>query len=690
MKNHFFIPLCCFCLYLEIVSAQCSGGETAVTIQIETDLYGYEGFWALYPASGSCTSAIASGGNATDVGCNGAGQQDASAGNGYAGNQTILSGPHCLNTGEFYVIEYVDDYEDGNFKFTVLIEGLPLYRFEGNGSNNIFTFKASPALPVNAGLNQISTNIYYPAGDVPVKGKIYNYGSSVIYSLEVNYSVNNGAPIAENLSGLSVFPYYNEYEFSLTNLWHAEDTGSYTLKVWASLVNGQPDLDNSNDTLSTTVIIGKPVPNLIDQYLTDTLTFTVIGNSADGLSQPRDLDFHPVLRNYQLWVINEGTSLGGSTVTFFNAGKPGQSSLKKVDENVYHFMLFPTGIAFSENTNFAISPGVYDANHGTGPFTGPSLWSSDMSIYAEPTGPLGSHIDMLHQSPFSMGIAAEKENAFWVFDGDGGNIVRYDFRQDHGPGNDDHSDGLVWRYTEVQVQKLNNDVPSHLVLDEQKKWLYIVDGGNKRVLRMDITTGSPTGNIFQTSEPLAEYKRYTGVTWEAIITTGLSQPCGIDVMGDRLLVSDYSNGDIIIYNISVQPVVEMGRIQTGQPGIQGIKIGPDGLIWYVNRATSEVVRIDGPEEEPPVNTGGSEVMNQPVLSVTSHPAHEKIRITLSGFHNKRIQLAFFNLIGENLFSDMLLENSSVDLNLNEYPAGSYLVFATDGEYRLAKKIVIVR
>lgn len=670
------------------ISAQCSTGETSVTIEIATDLYGYEGYWALFPASGSCGAVnVAEGGNAVQVGCSGAGQQDATSGNGYGSNQAISSGPHCLVSGNDYSIKYVDDYIDGGFKFTVRIEGLPLYLFGGKGDNDIFTFEASPALAINGGITQIITNNYYPAGDIPVKGKIYNFGSGIIQSLTVNYSASNGAYASENLTGFTIFPYDVAYEFSLAGSWHVADTGTYTLKVWISSVNGQADMSNGNDTLMKKIIIGKPAPNLIDQYLTDTLAYTVIGNSTSGLNKPRDLDFHPVLKNYDLWIINEDTeNQGGSTVTFFNAGTPAQAAVHKRDGNAWHFMSLPTAIAFSENTNFATSPGIYDANHGSAKFTGPTLWSSDMSIYAEPSGGNGSHLDMLHQSPFAMGIAAEKDNVFWVFDGDAGNIVRYDFRQDHGPGNDDHSDALVWRYTEVQVKKLNNTVPSHLVLDAQKKWLYIVDGGNQRILRMDITTGDPAADLTPYAEPLAEFKRYAGVVQETLISTGLTEPCGIDVMGNRLLVSDHSNGDIIIYDIGVTPVMEMGRVHTGQPGIQGIKIGPDGKIWYVNRANHEVVRIDGPEEKiDSVPTGVSEI--QPVVDVFPNPTARRLTLNIRGIPSeKKVELKLFDLAGKCVMEVPAFVNRS-EINAGGLPQGKYFLTVKAGKFSITKKII---
>lgn len=99
--------------------------------------------------------------------------------------------------------------------------------------------------------------------------------------------------------------------------------------------------------------------------------FTTIANTVNGILVPRDLDFHPDLRRFELWtILKEMEHNGGKTVTIHNAGKPNQTSEVKQDGNAWHFMSLPTAIAFSDNSNFATSPGVYDANHdGGAPFT---------------------------------------------------------------------------------------------------------------------------------------------------------------------------------------------------------------------------------------------------------------------------------------------------------------------------------
>jgi hypothetical protein len=72
----------------------------------------------------------------------------------------------------------------------------------------------------------------------------------------------------------------------------------------------------------------------------------------------------------------------------------------------------------------------------------------------------------------------------------------------------------------------------------------------------------------------------------------LLKPAGIDVIGNRMIVSEHQTGEIIIYDISTMPAVELERISTGYSSVQGIKIGPNGLIWFVDQNSNGVYRIN--------------------------------------------------------------------------------------------------
>ena len=226
--------------------------------------------------------------------------------------------------------------------------------------------------------------------------------------MDVNYTINGGVVVTQNLLGLNVDP-FTTYNFTHPTVWNPASTGSYQVDLWISNINGLGlDAVPSNDDLIKIINIKDPIPNIIPSYTSSTNTFTydLIVNLSDQIDEPRDLDFHP---NGDLWIINTGTeNSGGSTVKVLSPGLAGQTDLWEQDGNAWHFMSLPSGIAFSNNGNFATSTSVLDANHQGGSFTGPALWSSDPLIYAKPSGGNGSHLDMLHESPYCMGICSEE------------------------------------------------------------------------------------------------------------------------------------------------------------------------------------------------------------------------------------------------------------------------------------------
>ena len=288
---------------------------------------------------------------------------------------------------------------------------------------------------------------------------------------------------------------------------------------------------------------------------------------------------------------------GGSTVTFFETGSELQTSEYRKDSYSRHFMNTASALSFDQFGYFANTLECKDANNNVnGLFSGPTLWNSDFSVYANinQEGPLlGSHLDMIHQSPYSMGIEhAGEGNIYWVFDAYHSALVRYDFATPHEYGGHDHSDGKVWRYGDINLER-EPGVSSHMVLNHDSNILYIADTGNNRVLTFDVNSGVFDYNLTPYGESLEQYWMMTGAEWDIFINDGLDKPSGIDIYNDRLVISDYSSGDIIIYDISGNNPIELGRINTGHENkIMGITIGPEYKIWYVNYVDNQVVRVD--------------------------------------------------------------------------------------------------
>ena len=655
--------------------AQCPDGQLEVILQVVTDSYGYEGYWEITEGNGTCgVNTIASGGN-TEVGCQSAEQIQAPG--GYENNILVSEGPWCFTQGNMYTLHYRDDWGDGGFTFRVLVGGAIVSEIQGIGIGGDFQFEVVEAPAVNATLfSRInSTDImgpYYQAGEVYLKTAARNLGSEAIQTLQLAYSINGGAPVEQQVSDVNVGNYEN-FRIALPEAWVINEIGNYQVKMWITGINGQSDMVPENDTVSLNIKIGPPQPDIISDYQGASSVFSTIADADQNVAQPTDLDFHPDASLRQLWIINKSTAnSGGTTVVLNQAGESQQSHLFRQDGNAWHFMSLPTGIAFGENGNFATSPGVFDANHqGTSvAFTGPTLWSGDLDIFAQPSGGNGSHLDMLHESPYSQGVAWETDNVYWIFDGYNSDLVRYDFAEDHDPGNSWHGDAIIRRYSDYE---LNRDqagiVPSHLILDDNKQWLYAVDNGNNRVIRIDITTGQPSGTppSYGPHEDVVEYSTYTGYTQQTVVNNGLQKPAGIALKSNKLLVSDYATGKIHVYDISSIPATELFQIQTPAQGIMGIVLDPDGRIVYVDHNSSEIVLIS------PGVLSSNQIQTD--FSVYPNPADKQL--FLVGDLSKIKQLSIHDLSGRRVSQQAFPADGRIDVS--DLESGVYFITLLNAE-----------
>lgn len=339
------------------------------------------------------------------------------------------------------------------------------------------------------------------------------------------------------------------------------------------------------------------------------VTVTEIANSDDGLDVPRDLEFNPDVEG-ELWIINRADD---SVTVVFDAGTDSQDSTHIIDTYALHFMEEPSSISFgaatysgSDSLTFGTCQESRNTYNDQGPpndFMGPALWSADLDVFGESNpeaiehntqvfgfyADLGSHLDMLHESPLCMGIAWETENVYWVFDGSDGTIVRYDFASDHDLGYDDHTDGVVSRFIEAEVERVE-DVPSHMDIDHATGLLYIADTGNSRITVLDTTTGEE-GDRLSASEPGVDHHEMEGVTYSTFIDGsefGLGQPSGLTLIDGYLLVTDHANGNLFAFDLEGNLVDWM---PTGLEGLMGVDARSIDDIWVVDAADDKVFRI---------------------------------------------------------------------------------------------------
>ena len=166
----------------------------------------------------------------------------------------------------------------------------------------------------------------------------------------------------------------------------------------------------------------------------------------------------------------------------------------------------------------------------------------------------------------------------------------------------------------------------------------------------------------------------TGFIWEEVVITGLVEPAGVDIIDNMLVVTDHSNGDIIFYNVNTIPALEIGRIQTNEPGIMGAVIGPNGKLWYANATLNKVVKIEPSTiiisdiEESQLVLIGNRIYPNPVLN-TLH------------FTSTANFVEIFDLNGKLILS---VNNNTNTIDVSEFDKGVYFIDVDDVKSKFVK------
>ena len=255
-------------------------------------------------------------------------------------------------------------------------------------------------------------------------------------------------------------------------------------------------------------------------------------------------------------------------------------TLKK-DGNAWHFMRRPTSLAFAENGNLATCGEARTDNYDNEAidYSGPVLWSSDPAIFGvkPQPGQNGTHLDMLHETPFCMGIAYERENAYWVFNGKLGALDRYNFHAPHAVGGEDHADGELSRYVMGELLRVP-EIPSHLALDRERGELYVADTGHGRIVRLAIESGTPGADV-EALDPIAVHRQMDGAVLEELVPPGmLSAPSGLIFANDVVIAADNANSRIWWFK---RDGAVLGSVDSQLPAgsLSGLSLGPDGNLY---------------------------------------------------------------------------------------------------------------
>jgi hypothetical protein len=329
-------------------------------------------------------------------------------------------------------------------------------------------------------------------------------------------------------------------------------------------------------------------------HVMDDLVVTLVADESDDLATPRDLAFNPDVAG-QLWVLNLDTE---SITVVHNAttDAPNSQWFHESGGGSAHFLSHPAAFAFGAPGEMASIHETHEKTPGTfddapDEFMGPALHSTNLAIFK---AGWSCHLDMLHNSPFGMGIAWDHDRIYWVFDGYHRSITRYDFAGDHGLGGEDHADGVMKRYVEGLVQRVEG-IPSHMVLDPDTGLLYIADTGHKRIAVLDTASGQIGGEIFPGFDMATQNHMLNADLWTLVDkeTVDLKRPSGIELYNDLLWVTDNETSKIHAFTLEGE---ELDWLDTGLPtgSLMGITFDTDGRLYIVDALGNQVLRISAP------------------------------------------------------------------------------------------------
>jgi hypothetical protein len=386
------------------------------------------------------------------------------------------------------------------------------------------------------------------------------------------------------------------------------EAGTMQMSAGMQMNAGTQADTTSNDMFVEMIDMDVPKAGLAvlgyQQHTMEAVNSKVLLNEEDGLNTPRDLAVNPIRPN-ELWVINQRDD---SMIVLFDYDSEAQQKRKFRDPFALHFMEEPSSLSFADNGLFATcqeSNNTYNQSAPPDDFMGPALWTSDFDIFAR-TNPiavnqlgddLGSHLDMLHESPFCMGITWEKDNIYWIFEGQSESIARVDFREDHGPGFDDHSDGITWRYGIGQVKRMPQIV-SHLVYDAESQLLYIADTGNQRIAVLNTAVGGEMLSAQPVMEPGTQlWNVEDGAEIETFAeTAGMFRgAAGLVLHQNILYVGDASNGRITALDVNSGEVLDWLDTGIASPGLAGMFIDEQGRLLVLDKKDNQLIRIQAKE-----------------------------------------------------------------------------------------------
>ena len=176
----------------------------------------------------------------------------------------------------------------------ISINGSPsLQGIAGNdptpGDNVYYTFiqGTQPNDDIMMVSKDLSTDYAKDDGDIKIIGQIRNIGKDALQSFDLNYSIDGGATVTQNVTGVNIAS-GDYYSFDHATPFSPAVSKKYGIKIWTSNPNGKMDANTDNDevnaefTVHDKVFVRKPL-------------YEIFTSSTCGPCNPGNTNFHNVI-----------------------------------------------------------------------------------------------------------------------------------------------------------------------------------------------------------------------------------------------------------------------------------------------------------------------------------------------------------------------------------------------------------
>jgi hypothetical protein len=145
--------------------------------------------------------------------------------------------------------------------------------------------------PLTFDLSITSVNLpeYIGQTNQTIAGNLFNFGAQAVTSYTLNYQVNNGTIVSQDITGVNISP-FSPASYSHPIPWLPNQVGANTVKVWATNINGNDDENTANDEKMVTVQVASQTVQKIPLV-------EVFSSATCPPCRPFNEAFNPILEN---------------------------------------------------------------------------------------------------------------------------------------------------------------------------------------------------------------------------------------------------------------------------------------------------------------------------------------------------------------------------------------------------------